>query len=557
MAQTAALFFRKDGFDTGGKRLLGRQAAGEGFLRALVRHGRSDDLFCYAPTRGDFQEFCQLVKPAARPNQKAHWLEEQNPPQLARAGALFRPDAMINELAFQRRNIDPRAYSICGVTHTIASRAAQRSIAELLTAPVERWDALICTSQAVRRTVQRLLDGYVEYLEERCGGRPELDLELPVIPLGVDVSAMPRGDAAVAARARLRDKLELASDDVVLLFMGRLVFYAKAHPAPLYLAAERAAKRTDKRLVLLLAGWFESAQEEADFKALAAKLCPSVRTVFVDGREPDIRRDVWSASDIFISLSDNIQETFGLTPIEAMAAGLPVIVTDWDGYRESVREGIEGLRIPTSLPPAGAARDLASFFGVETISYSDYVANVSMATAVDVTACEAAIVKLVDDANLRRQLGDNGYQRARATYDWPVVIRQYEELWRELGERRAAGPARFAAKARVKNPLAPDPFELYGHYATRSLGSSDHVTLAAGHELFEGLSESAMTRYGSQFRAPRELCARLIQRLRAGETLTVAQVLESHPNEPRQTLLRSLGHLAKFDVIRITSGGDT
>jgi glycosyltransferase involved in cell wall biosynthesis len=555
MAQTAALFFRKDGFDTGGKRLLGRQAAGEGFLRALVRHGRSDDLFCYAPTRGDFQEFCKLVKPVGRPNQKAHWLEEHNPPQLARAGALFRPDAMINELAFQRRSIDPRAYSICGITHTIASRAPQRSIAELLTAPVERWDALVCTSQSVRRTVQQILDGYGEYLAERCGGRPELELKLPVIPLGVDVNGMLQGEAAEAARARLRGKLELGTDDVVMLFMGRLVFYAKAHPVPLYLAAERAAKRSDKRLVLLLAGWFESPQEEAEFKALAAKLCPSVRTVFVDGREAEMRRDVWPASDIFVSLSDNIQETFGLTPIEAMAAGLPVIVADWDGYRESVREGIEGLRIDTLLPPAGAARDLASFFGVETMSYSDYIANVSMATAVDVTACENAIVRLAGDANLRKQLGENGRQRARTTYDWSVVVREYEALWSELAELRAAGPARFAPKEKTRNPLVPDPFELYGHYPTRAIVAADRVLLGVGHELFESLSESTMTRYGSNYRSPPELCAGLVQTLRAGETPTVAQILESHPSEPRQALLRSLGHLAKFDIIQLSRGG--
>lgn len=556
MGKTAALFFRKDGFDTAGKRLLGRQAAGEGFLKALVRYGRSEDLFCYAPSRSDFQEFCKMVRPVARTNQKVHWLDERNPPSLARAGALFRPDVLVGDFAFQRRNVDQRAYSICGVTHTIASRAPQRAIADLLTAPVERWDALVCTSVSVRRTVERILEGHAEYLAERCGARPELELKLPVIPLGVDTRAMPEGEAADAARAQLRGSLEIAPDDVVMLFMGRLVFYAKAHPVPLYLAAERAAKQTGKSLVLLLAGWFENATEEADFKALAAKLCPSVRTVFVDGRKPEIRRDVWAASDLFISLSDNVQETFGLTPIEAMAAGLPVIVTDWDGYRESVRDGIEGLRVPTLLPPAGAARDLASLYGVDTISYSDYVANLAMATAVDVTACETAIVRLVNDPALRKQLGENGKQRARSVYDWSVVVQKYQDLWTELGELRAAGPARFAAKTKAQNPFMPDPFELHAHYPTHVMAGTDRVSLGVGHELFESLAESIMTRYGADHRAKTEACARLVQALRTGEVQSVAQVLESNPNETRPALLRSLGQLAKFDVIRIAKGGE-
>ena len=551
MAPTAALFFRRDGFDTGGKRLLGRQAAGEGFLKALVRHGRSDDLYCYAPTRGDFQHFCNMVRPVARQSQKLHWLDEHNPPLLAQAGTLFRPDTVVSELAFQRRCIDPRAYSICGVTHTIASRAAQRSLTELLTAPVERWDALICTSQAVKRTVQQILDGHADYLAERCGGRPALELKLPVIPLGVDTSGVVQGDAADKARAALRQRLELAPDDVVMLFMGRLVFYAKAHPVPLYLAAQRAAKRCGKRLVLLMAGWFENQQEEADFRALSAKLCPAVRTIFLDGREPEIRRDVWSAADIFISLSDNIQETFGLTPIEAMAAGLPVIVADWDGYKESVRDGIDGLRVPTLLPPAGAARDLASLYAVETLGYSEYIANLSMATAVDVTACEAAIVRLAEDANLRKQLGENGRRRARSVYDWSVVVRSYEELWTELAELRSAGPARFALKSKVMNPLMPDPFELYAHYPTRVLASGDRITLGVGHELFESLPQALMTRHGGDFRAPAEVMERLVGELRGGQTPIVSAWLENYPKASWQALLRSLGYLAKFDVIAV------
>ena len=44
--------------------------------------------------------------------------------------------------------------------------------------------------------------------------------------------------------------------------------------------------------------------------------------------------------DIFVSLSDNIQETFGLTPLEGMASGLPVVATDWNGYRDYEPENV-------------------------------------------------------------------------------------------------------------------------------------------------------------------------------------------------------------------------
>ncbi len=54
----------------------------------------------------------------------------------------------------------------------------------------------------------------------------------------------------------------------------------------------------------------------------------------VDGRDADARFSVWSAADIFCSLSDNIQESFGLTVIEAngpgvsMTEALPVTVPE-------------------------------------------------------------------------------------------------------------------------------------------------------------------------------------------------------------------------------------
>ena len=39
---------------------------------------------------------------------------------------------------------------------------------------------------------------------------------------------------------------------------------------------------------------------------------------------------------------DNAQETFGLAVAEAMAAGLPLVASDWSGYRDLVRDGIDG-----------------------------------------------------------------------------------------------------------------------------------------------------------------------------------------------------------------------
>jgi glycosyltransferase involved in cell wall biosynthesis len=109
-----------------------------------------------------------------------------------------------------------------------------------------------------------------------------------------------------------------------------------------------------------------------DFRDGAAQFCPDVRVAFADGHDAEVRRDSWAAADIFISLADNIQETFGLTPIEAMASGLPVVVTDWDGYKDTVRDGIVGFRLATWMPRPGQGDDFAYRYESQVINYDMY-----------------------------------------------------------------------------------------------------------------------------------------------------------------------------------------
>ncbi len=59
------------------------------------------------------------------------------------------------------------------------------AIAALITAPVQPWDALICTSTAVKDHVHRLLQALVDHLHRRLGITRVVLPALPVIPLGI------------------------------------------------------------------------------------------------------------------------------------------------------------------------------------------------------------------------------------------------------------------------------------------------------------------------------------------------------------------------------------
>ena len=84
----------------------------------------------------------------------------------------------------------------------------------------------------------------------------------------------------------------------------------------------------------------------------------------------EVKRQALAAADVAVSLVDNAQETFGLAVAEAMAAGLPLVVSDWSGYRDLVRDGIDGYLIPSawaaSAPQASVPLGWQQFTGIQS-----------------------------------------------------------------------------------------------------------------------------------------------------------------------------------------------
>ncbi|MEZ2318353.1 MAG: glycosyltransferase family 4 protein [Microcoleus sp.] len=554
---TAAVLYTKDGYDTGGKRLLGRHSAGEGFLKSFVQHGTADSLYCCADSEATFQEFCTRIQPWLSQPRKVRWIKTERPDLLSAPGTIYRPDPALSDMVWGRRFVNQRAYSVCGVTHTIATKYVMDAIGNLVTAPVQPWDALICTSAAVKHTVEQVMTSWGEYLAQRTGGKPEILVKLPVIPLGVDCSAFAQGVDALNSRHQQRQELGISADDIVVLFVGRLTFSAKAHPVPMYMALEGAAQQTKTKIHLIQAGWIEDPREEPDFKNSAKVFCPSVNTIFLDGRKPEIRVNIWSAADIFISLSDNIQETFGLTPIEAMANGLPCIVSDWNGYKESVRHEIDGFRIPTLIPPPESCLDLAINYLDDSLNWPTYMGHTSLATAVDIDACTRALCQLIADSELRKRMGENARQRAREVYDWKVVIAAYEQLWRELAEIRLLAPESAPVKPGMPPyPLGDDPFRVLSHYSTRTLSNEMMLSLGkiATPELLRELQTIWFTSFGQDRRISVSIQMEILETIKQEGAVSVGEAIARYVKNEQELadLYRTLLYFVKFGILVIS-----
>lgn len=470
---------------------MGRQSAGVAFMQA-VADTRPARLVCYARSRSAAGDCAQTLTELGALRTGVDWIPFDQPQRLSDVGLLYRPDPVIGPHAWQRLSRShPRAYSICGITHTISTHGPMETFANYLTAPLEPWDAVICTSRAARDAIRHVVEQQAEHLAARLGATRFSLPQLPVIPLGVHTRQFA---GSPAARQAARQRLGLAEDEVAVLFAGRLVVHGKAHPLAMYLALEQAAQ--GRKIVLLQAGQAPNSDILRIFTEEPKRFCPSVRVVMVDGADADLYGAAWSAADIFTSLSDNIQETFGLTPIEAMAAGLPVVVSDWDGYKDTVRDGIDGFRVPTLTLPPGRGAELADRYDLGLDNFDHYSAYASQLVAVDVEAAAQAYRRLIQDPDLRARMGAAGAQRAREVFDWSVIFRRYQALWEELGERRRSDAQLTPPLPRRQRPDRADPFSMFASYPTHHVGSGTAFRRRAGIDVAEAVSRRELVSTG-------------------------------------------------------------
>lgn len=468
------------------------------------------------------------------------------------AGALLRGSLTLSDVARQRRRqAGDRAYSLIGLIHTLAPPAMRHDLVANLAAPTQDWDAIICTSPVVRDATQSLFDAWHDQQAERFGATKRPQPRLPLIPLGVDGPAMAALADRPDVRRSRREALGLEPDDVLVLWVGRLSFFEKAFPQPMFRAVEEAAARAGRKVVFAMSGWFPGGDRDRDFYLAAARAyAPSVRLELLNGNDRELLGELWAASDIFISLVDNIQETFGITPIEAMAAGLPVVVSDWDGYRYTVRDGVEGFLIPTlGGPPRVLGEQMAARHLMQMDTYQNYVGSIAQHTAVHVGRAAEALAALIDDPELRRRMGEAGRARVASFCDWPVVARQIRSLIDELAQVRAAAPG--PAPLPVTDPVSGDPFADFNNFPSQILSLEALVSVRPGvgeADLVRARTVVLDTAFGA-WRAGPEAHAEILRRLTSEGPLSVRDILLGFPAPQRRKVHMSLVWMAKLGML--------
>jgi D-inositol-3-phosphate glycosyltransferase len=536
-----------------GANVFGKDVANYSLFRALLLHGNLEQIDFLNSVGAKPNEIVANLSQGIATLTKATSVNILNTAVAKESGTLLRGTAELEFLAWERKRQGAvHEYSLIGLIHTLAPTSIRATISASLTAPIMPWDALVCTSPSVKTAVEAMFDDWAEYLRDRFGGQLDLRPSLPLIPLGVDCEKFAEAAQSESGRLALRTMLGVADDAILVIWVGRLSFFEKAFPQPMMLAIQAAAQESSKLVHFAMIGWFPNGEEGAEMYREAARAhAPDVNFHLLDGNDKALLNQAWAGADVFISLVDNIQETFGITPIEAMAAGLPVVISDWDGYRYTVRDGIEGFLIPTLIgSPNSATADLVSMHVAGQRTYQQYVGVVAQHTAVNIGTATKALTELFLSRDLRKKLGSAGQRRVRELFDWKVVAPQYVSLATELADIRSHSVASFATRP-GQNPVKNDPFYAFKGFATHVLEGTSQVRLSDTFEQAELLKSRnvRLDMFASNWRANWVEIETILELLEKDGLRTVEEILVSFPVGRHSSVQMALLWLAKMGWI--------
>ncbi|MFL6664895.1 MAG: glycosyltransferase family 4 protein [Rhizobacter sp.] len=227
---------------------------------------------------------------------------------------------------------------------------------------------------------------------------------ISTVPCGVDLDVF-----APAARAAARRDLGVRADEFVVLQLGRMV------PRKGVDNVIRAIAQLDPAVparLLVVGGESAEPDERATpeigrLRRVARDCGVADKVTFVGHRQRDELRAYYAACDVFVTTP--WYEPFGITPLEAMACGRPVIGSAVGGIQYSVVHGVTGLLVPPH-DPAALAEGLTTLHG-----------NPALANA----------------------LGRAGVRRVRSLFTWDRVARELADVYETV---RLPGRAPRAAR---------------------------------------------------------------------------------------------------------------
>ncbi len=394
---------------------------------------------------------------------------------------LHKPDLGLDDILQLRHTLGKPLAPATAMNHTLSYGFLMAQWMELLLGHVLSCDALVCTSRASREVVEKTFELLSERLSTQVGAHvPPFRGRLEIIPLGVDVDYW-RPDTD---KAKAKKLLELPEHSCLILCPARFSTSDKMDLRPLLLVIRRlVAMLAPDCFRVVLVGDEKPEHESILIQEFVDKLQLTAAVRIDTQGDPSRIRQYYGAADVFVSIPDNIQETFGLTVVQAMACGLPAVVSDWNGYKDTVVHQETGLRVHTHWAECDSRISDLSHLRAWTVDHLLLAQSVS----VDMDELVTVLHRLIIDPRLRHRWGEAGRKRAEQVYAWPVVIRQYRELWDQCQERFGHTDLQEWIRTDHASILSPQYFRQFRHYPSEIVSAETNLALTtAGAEELSG-----------------------------------------------------------------------
>lgn len=364
-------------------------------------------------------------------------------------------DQNIARQLFRRNLLGNNNWSICTMLSNSINDEELNNITQLVTSPLEKWDAIVCPSKWKKNAIDVALQATYEYLRNR--------FEFPAKLFLPNVVCIQNGiwceDYYISEAVRIfsRRLLQVNDNEIVIYINCSVANFDNSEITFLLKRLKEISENTHQSILLVM-----TTKEMIDrFNSLILSFENDVTSML---RVIEFNREyfhdeiyLFAAADIFCDLNDNPLNDSATETLKAMAAGLPIIVSTLGSGDEIIIDGVSGFVVPAYMPAKGLGGDLATrqAFGLDTYSIFSY--KISFFTSVDLQIFCERLLTLVQDVDLRYRLGENAQKFVKQHFDWRVIFPKYENLWVEQDKLRNA---RELIKVNVNHPWPTyiDPF---------------------------------------------------------------------------------------------------
>lgn len=463
-------------FESGG--IMGRSVANANFLQALLQADPFDQYHFFLSRKQDREHVQRIIAelfPYSISAKLRFFPRMALPQQLADVPYhCFHLSDCVDSPAFLaavRNRYSRQIFPITGPTHSLSYQRFMSSFSSHLWEGTTARDCVVATSRTAIGVMNRFYD---ELARSFSYGGPRPAVER--IPLGVDTEAY--RPASLKEQQGARESCGLAEGQKMVLIFARLSHYSKMDILPVFRALQRMRQQGEDLscLTLCVAGWNDGDARFATILASFAKAL-GVRWRLEDSPSDQRKKELFWAADIFLSPVDNVQETFGLTLLEAGAMGKPVIASAYDGYRDLVEDGVTGLLVPTAGPAYTEDIDVMA----PLLGDSESHLMMAQRTVVDVEALAFALSSLLRSPERCQRMGRAARQRVEANFSWQQVIQQHCLLWDSLWQRPVQDSPAF------QHPYMLPYARIFADYTTQDCAPDDFFRWTfVGEALYRG-----------------------------------------------------------------------